>query len=161
PLDRGKDSPTPTRAPGTARAGGIDAPMPPAKFGFGGGLPPPKGDAPLPRARRPVPRPNPPPAPRPAGVRPPPPPSPLSPPTAAGAGARRGARRRTPADAPAALGGLPCQGAIPDTEVIVPPYPILAQEEVRHVGDAVAFVVAQTPDQARDAAEAIAIEWEA
>ena len=29
------------------------------------------------------------------------------------------------------LGGLPCQGAIPDTEVIVPPYPILAHEEVR------------------------------
>ena len=59
------------------------------------------------------------------------------------------------------LGGLPCQGAIPDTEVIVPPYPILAHEQVRHVGDAVAFVVAQTLDQARDAAEAIAIEWEA
>src|SRR5258708_39338725 len=59
------------------------------------------------------------------------------------------------------LGGLPCQGAIPDTEVIVPPYPILAHEEVRHVGDAVAFVVAQTLDQARDAAEAIAVESEA
>src|SRR5262245_30499323 len=58
------------------------------------------------------------------------------------------------------LGNLPCQGAIPDTEVSVPPYPILAREEVRHVGDAVAFVVAQTLDQARDAAEAIAIEWD-
>src|SRR5262245_63092245 len=57
------------------------------------------------------------------------------------------------------LGGLPCQGAIPDTEVSVPPYPILAREEVRHVGDAVAFVVAQTLDQARDAADAIAIAW--
>ncbi len=30
-----------------------------------------------------------------------------------------------------------------------------------HVGDAVAFVVADTLDQARDAAEAIAIEWDA
>ena len=60
----------------------------------------------------------------------------------------------------AELGNLPCQGAIPDTEVTVPPYPILAREEVRHVGDAVAFVVAETLDQARDAAEAIAIEWE-
>src|SRR5262249_17115230 len=59
------------------------------------------------------------------------------------------------------LGDLPCLGAIPDTEVIAPPYPILAHEEVRHVGDAVAFVVAQTLDRARDAAEAIAIEWEA
>src|SRR5215475_5346171 len=61
----------------------------------------------------------------------------------------------------AELGDLPCQGVIPDTEVTVPPYPILAREEVRHVGDAVAFVVAQTLDQARDAAEAISIEWEA
>src|SRR5262249_5799580 len=42
----------------------------------------------------------------------------------------------------------------------VPPYPILARGEVRHVGDAVAFVVADTLDGARDAAEAIAIEWE-
>src|SRR5215510_12297214 len=60
----------------------------------------------------------------------------------------------------AELGDLPCLGAIPDTEVIIPPYPILAREEVRHVGDAVAFVVAQTLDQARDAAEAIAVEWD-
>ena len=34
-------------------------------------------------------------------------------------------------------------------------------DEVRHVGDAVAFVVADTLEQARDAAEAIEIEWEA
>jgi aerobic carbon-monoxide dehydrogenase large subunit len=61
----------------------------------------------------------------------------------------------------AELGELPCQGAIPDTELAVPPYPVLAREEVRHVGDAVAFVVAETLDEARDAAEAIAIEWTA
>ena len=60
----------------------------------------------------------------------------------------------------AGLGHLPCQGAIPETEVVVPPYPILAREVVRHVGDAVAFVAADTLDQARDAAEAIAVEWE-
>ncbi len=42
----------------------------------------------------------------------------------------------------------------------MPPYPILARDEVRHVGDAIAFVVADTLDQARDAAEAIAVEWE-
>jgi carbon-monoxide dehydrogenase large subunit len=59
------------------------------------------------------------------------------------------------------LGNLPCQGAIPETELAVPPYPILARDEVRHVGDAVAFIVADTLDQARDAAEAIAIEWNA
>jgi aerobic carbon-monoxide dehydrogenase large subunit len=61
----------------------------------------------------------------------------------------------------AELGDLPCQGAIPDTKVAIPPYPILARDEVKHVGDAVAFVVADTPDRARDAAEAIAIEWDA
>ena len=36
----------------------------------------------------------------------------------------------------------------------MPPYPVLARDEVRHVGDAVAFVVADTLEQARDAAEA-------
>src|SRR5207249_3921438 len=58
------------------------------------------------------------------------------------------------------LGDLPCGAAIPDVTVAMPPYPILAHEEVRHVGDAVAFVVAETLERARDAAEAIAIEWE-
>ena len=61
----------------------------------------------------------------------------------------------------AELGGLPCQAAIPGTEVVVPPYPVLARGEVRHVGDAVALVVVDTADRARDAAEALAVEWEA
>ena len=47
-----------------------------------------------------------------------------------------------------------------DQAVDVPPYPILARDDVRHVGDAIAFVVADTLDQARDAAEAIAVDWE-
>src|SRR4029453_8907071 len=46
-------------------------------------------------------------------------------------------------------------------ELAAPPYPILARGEVRHVGDAVAFAVADTLDQARDAVESIAIEWNA
>jgi carbon-monoxide dehydrogenase large subunit len=58
------------------------------------------------------------------------------------------------------LGPLPCQVALPDVEIEVPSYPILAGDEVRHVGDAIAFVVADALDQARDAAEAIAVEWE-
>jgi carbon-monoxide dehydrogenase large subunit len=61
----------------------------------------------------------------------------------------------------AKLGHLPCRGEIPGVKLWVPPYPVLAREEVRHVGDAVAFVVADTLDRARDAAEAIAIDWEA
>ena len=60
----------------------------------------------------------------------------------------------------AELGLLPCPVALPDTKFDVPPYPMLAREEVRHVGDAVAFVVADTIEQARDAAEAIALAWE-
>jgi carbon-monoxide dehydrogenase large subunit len=60
----------------------------------------------------------------------------------------------------AGLGSLPCLGLIPDTRIVVPPYPVLALDEVRHVGDAVAFVVADSTERAKDAAEAIAIDWE-
>ncbi|HEY3643663.1 MAG TPA: molybdopterin cofactor-binding domain-containing protein, partial [Xanthobacteraceae bacterium] len=60
----------------------------------------------------------------------------------------------------AKLGNLPCQGLIPDITIAVPPYPVLPRDEVRHVGDAVAFVVADSPARAKDAAEAIAVDWE-
>ena len=40
------------------------------------------------------------------------------------------------------------------------PQPLLAQQRVRYVGDPVAFVVAATLNQAKDAAELIAIEYE-
>jgi aerobic carbon-monoxide dehydrogenase large subunit len=60
----------------------------------------------------------------------------------------------------AELGNLPCQGLIPETRLAVPPYPVLPRDEVRHVGDAVAFVVADKIEHAKDAAEAIAIDWE-
>src|SRR5262245_66361370 len=53
----------------------------------------------------------------------------------------------------ATLGNLPCQGQVPGCTIDVPPYPILARDAVHHVGDAVAFVVADTLDRARDAAE--------
>ena len=61
----------------------------------------------------------------------------------------------------AELGPLPCSAAFPDATVDVPRYPILPRDEVRHVGDAIAFVVADTPDRAKDAAEAIAVDWQA
>jgi carbon-monoxide dehydrogenase large subunit len=57
------------------------------------------------------------------------------------------------------LGGLPCLFNLPDNPFTGPDYPILASGEVRHVGDAVAFVVADTIAQARDAIEAIEAEW--
>src|SRR4029453_7243085 len=43
-----------------------------------------------------------------------------------------------------ALGSLPCQGEVPGCKIEAPPYPILAQDEVRHAGDAVVFVVPNT-----------------
>ena len=40
------------------------------------------------------------------------------------------------------------------------PQPLLAADKVRHVGEAVALIVAQTRDQALDAAELVAIDYE-
>ena len=57
------------------------------------------------------------------------------------------------------LGGLPCLFNFPVNPFTGPPYPILPKDEVRHVGDAVAFVVAETVAQARDAIEAIEVNW--
>jgi carbon-monoxide dehydrogenase large subunit len=41
-----------------------------------------------------------------------------------------------------------------------PPHPLLVKDKVKHVGDAVALVVAETREQAQDAAEAIVIDYE-
>jgi len=60
----------------------------------------------------------------------------------------------------ATLGPLPTPGVLEGVDIPVPLYPILARDEVRHVGDAIAFVVADTPGQAKDAAEAIAVDWQ-
>src|SRR6201995_1547442 len=57
------------------------------------------------------------------------------------------------------LGDLPCLFNLEDNPFTGPPYPILARDEVRHVGDAVAFVVADTVDAARNALEAIEVYW--
>src|SRR5207248_2783434 len=57
------------------------------------------------------------------------------------------------------LGDLPCLFNLEVNPFTGPAYPILAREEVRHVGDAVAFVVAETVAQARDAVEAIEVDW--
>jgi aerobic carbon-monoxide dehydrogenase large subunit len=57
------------------------------------------------------------------------------------------------------LGDLPCLFNLEVNPFTGPPYPILAKDEVRHVGDAIAFVVAETIDAARDAIEAIEVKW--
>ncbi len=59
-------------------------------------------------------------------------------------------------------GGLPCGWTVHNRDgspMVSPPHPILAQGRVRHVGDPVAFVVAETREQALDATEAIAVDY--
>jgi len=59
------------------------------------------------------------------------------------------------------LGPLPCVSQVPSkTPIAHPTWEILCSKTVRHVGDGVAFVVADTVERAKDAAEAIAIEWD-
>jgi carbon-monoxide dehydrogenase large subunit len=60
----------------------------------------------------------------------------------------------------AGLGPLPTPGVLPGVDIKVPHYPILAKDIVRHVGDAIAFVVADTLAAAKDAAEAITVDWQ-
>ncbi len=57
------------------------------------------------------------------------------------------------------LGPLPTPGVLEGVDIKVPHYPILALDVVRHVGDAVVFVVADTLEQAKDAAESIAVDY--
>ena len=74
--------------------------------------------------------------------------------------AMKGVRLVFTADDTAHLNPMPCPGTIPDLPIEVPEYPVLARDAVRHVGDAVAFVVADTLTLAKDAAEAITIDWQ-
>src|SRR4029079_18879736 len=57
------------------------------------------------------------------------------------------------------LGPLPTPGVVPDVAIKIPPHPILAREVARYVGDSVAFIVADTLAAAKDAWEAIEIDW--
>ena len=62
------------------------------------------------------------------------------------------------------LGGLPCLAPVPNADgskTPFKPYPVMAADEVHHVGDIVAMVVADTTLQARDAAELIGVAWDA
>lgn len=61
------------------------------------------------------------------------------------------------------VNGLPCGWLITSTDgtpMKEPPHPVLAQGKVRYVGDHVAMVVADTVAQARDAAEAVEVEYD-
>jgi carbon-monoxide dehydrogenase large subunit len=61
------------------------------------------------------------------------------------------------------IGGIPCGWQIHNKDgspMAEPPHPVIATGKVRHVGDPVAVVVAETRAQARDAAEAILVDYE-
>ena len=69
----------------------------------------------------------------------------------------------TGADLPAAVGGLPCGWLITSTDgtpMKEPKHPLLAQGKVRHVGDQVAIVIADTLMQAMDAAEKVEVDYD-
>ena len=65
--------------------------------------------------------------------------------------------------AEAKVGGLPCGWLIHSKDgspMKEPPHPVLAQGKVRHVGDQLALVVAETYLQAKDASELIEVDYE-
>ena len=60
-------------------------------------------------------------------------------------------------------GGLPAGWQIHSKDgspMVEPPHPPLVADFVRHIGDHVAMVIAETRAQARDAAELIAVDYE-
>ena len=60
------------------------------------------------------------------------------------------------------IGPLPCAATqVPmATPLVVPPYHALAREVVRHVGEPIAFVVAESAEIARDALDAIVVDYD-
>ncbi len=84
----------------------------------------------------------------------------------AAARARAGRRSRclTGADLGAdGIGTVPVRQRLTNRDgsrCVLPPRPAIAQDRVRHVGDTVAMVVAETAAAARDAADLIAVDYE-
>jgi carbon-monoxide dehydrogenase large subunit len=61
-----------------------------------------------------------------------------------------------------AIGGLPCGWQIHNKDgspMAEPPHPVIAVGKVRHVGDSVAVVIAETKQQAKDAAELLVVDY--
>ncbi len=62
-----------------------------------------------------------------------------------------------------AIGGLPCGWVVKNKDgspQAEPPHPVLAVGKVRHVGDPVAVVIANTRQEARNAAELVNVQYE-
>jgi aerobic carbon-monoxide dehydrogenase large subunit len=66
----------------------------------------------------------------------------------------------TGADTDGILGTIPCAWLVPNSDLKTAPYPPLAKGTVRYVGDAVAVVVAESPQQAADAVELIQVDYD-
>jgi carbon-monoxide dehydrogenase large subunit len=60
----------------------------------------------------------------------------------------------------AGFGPIPCAWVVPGSETKTPPYPPIAIDVVRYVGNALAIVVATDRYLARDAAEAVEVDYE-
>jgi aerobic carbon-monoxide dehydrogenase large subunit len=61
------------------------------------------------------------------------------------------------------IGTIPCLSALTNRDgspCVMPPHPAIARDRVRHVGDTVALVVAESLAAARDAAELVAVNYE-
>ncbi|MBN8890951.1 MAG: xanthine dehydrogenase family protein molybdopterin-binding subunit [Rhodospirillales bacterium] len=61
------------------------------------------------------------------------------------------------------IGLLPCLAKVKNrdgSEQASPPRPVLADGMVRHAGEPVAFIVAETPQAARDGAEAVMVDYD-
>jgi carbon-monoxide dehydrogenase large subunit len=66
----------------------------------------------------------------------------------------------TSADTEGMIGAIPCAWLVPNSDLKTAPYPPLAKGTVRYVGDAVAVVVAESPEQAADAVDLIEVDYE-
>jgi carbon-monoxide dehydrogenase large subunit len=60
----------------------------------------------------------------------------------------------------AGFGNIPCAWVVPNSETKTPPYPPIATDVVRYVGNAVAIVVAEDGYLARDAADRVEVDYE-
>src|SRR4029077_11702950 len=60
----------------------------------------------------------------------------------------------------AGFGSIPCAWVVPGSDTKTPPYPPIAIDVAPYAGNAVAIVVAADRYAARDAADAVEVDWE-
>ena len=66
----------------------------------------------------------------------------------------------TAEDTDGVLQNIPCAWLLPNSELKIAPYRVLARDVVRYAGDAVAVVVAESAEQAYDALELVDVDYE-